>query len=304
VHIEKELSMTLHCINCGAELLPDAKFCASCGTKTGAAPLGAIGSDKAMNIGIIALGGLLVGGFLFFALRPKAPEPQTTPKTTQEAKVIPTEAAPLSPTNQIGLSAPPTGAVSADVGAANQVVNPSAAIAAGGVPMAATTYYVASRQVNLRAGPGPNTQIIARLPFRTGMVATKQQTFIDPATSVARVWVYVTVGTQSGWVNSTLISQTPFNAPIDGQAATTSPQNSRTVWDAKCAWVSTNKLNIRSSPNPNSSVVIRVPYGTSLDCSGNLNAYVYPNTGERTEWMHVRYNNHVGWANVSYLSTY
>lgn len=263
-----------------------------------------MGSDKAMNIGIIALGGLLVGGFLFFAMRPKTPAPPAAPKTAQEAKVIPTEAAPLSPSNQIGqigLSAPPSGAVSADIGA-NQIINPNAQIAATGAPMAATTYYVASRQVNLRAGPNPNAQIIARLPFRTGMVATKQQTFIDPSTSIARVWVYVTVGTQSGWVNSTLISQTPFANPIDGQSAT--PQNTRTVWDANCAWVSTNKLNIRSSANPTSSVVIRVPYGTSLDCSGNLNAYVYPNTGERTEWMHVRYNGHIGWANTSYLSTY
>ncbi|KAF0117389.1 MAG: hypothetical protein FD163_1427 [Hyphomonadaceae bacterium] len=294
--------MSLHCTNCGAELLPDAKFCASCGTKTGTSPLGAsLGSDTAMNIGIIALGGLLVGGFLYFAMRPKTPAPPA-PKTVAEAKVIPTEAAPLAPANQIGLSAPPQGAVSADVGA-NQVLNPNAQIAATGAPMAATTYYVASRQVNLRAAPNPNAQIIARLPFRTGMVATKQQTFIDPSTSIARVWVFVTVGTQSGWVNSTLISQTPFNNPIDGQASA-SPQNTRAVWDANCVWVSTNKLNIRSSANPNSSVVIRVPYGTSLDCSGNLNAYVYPNTGERTEWMHVRYNGHVGWANVSYLSTY
>lgn len=299
--------MTLHCINCGEELLPDAKFCASCGTKTGASPLssplGALGGDKAMNIGIIVLGGLLVGGFLYFAMRPKTPAPSAAPKTVAEAKVIPTEAAPIATTatNQIGLSAPPTGAVAADAGA-NQVVNPNAAIATGGAPMAATTYYVASRQVNLRAAASPNSQIIARLPFRTGMVATKQQTFIDPSTSIARVWVYVTVGTQSGWVNSTLISQTPFANPIDGQTATT--QNTRAVWDANCAWVSTNKLNIRSSANPTSSVVIRVPYGTPLECSGNLNAYVYPNTGERTEWMHVRYNGHVGWANTSYLSTY
>jgi SH3-like domain-containing protein len=104
-----------------------------------------------------------------------------------------------------GLAVPPQGAI----------VTPQPAPAAPPAPTAAaampvTTYYVASRQVNVRASASPEAGIVGRMNFSTPLIADAQANY------QGRVWLRVRANNGvSGWVNSNLVSLTPASAPID-----------------------------------------------------------------------------------------
>lgn len=197
------------------------------------------------------------------------------------------------------LTAPPQGAV---VG--NQPAITTAPIETRGAAIAATTYFVVSRELNVRSGASPDTSRVGRVTFGTPLVATEQANF------QGRVWLKVRSNNGvSGWVNSDLVSLTPAAAPIDqqvyaapppGRVVYSTPQpRERMVQDysnAQRIRVTALNANIRSEPSAqlgNDSVIDVAPLGDVLTVSAGR--YV---NGKL--WYRVRSNKGItGWISAS-----
>jgi uncharacterized protein YgiM (DUF1202 family) len=197
------------------------------------------------------------------------------------------------------ITAMPPGAV---VG--NQPAITAAPIETRGAAIAATTYFVVSRELNVRSGASPGMRRVGVVAFGTPLVATEQANF------QGRIWLKVRSNNGiSGWVNSDLVSLTPAAAPIDqqvyaapppGRVVYSSPQPRESMAQdyssAERIRVTALNANIRSEPSAqlgNDSVIDVAPLGDVLTVSAGR--YV---NGKL--WYRVRSNKGItGWISAS-----
>jgi uncharacterized protein YgiM (DUF1202 family) len=87
-----------------------------------------------------------------------------------------------------------------------------------GTAMPTTTYYVVSRQLNVRAAASPDAARTGRLNFGTPVRADAQSNY------QGRIWLRVRANNGvSGWINSDLVALTPAGAPVDEVAYAAPP---------------------------------------------------------------------------------
>lgn len=122
--------------------------------------------------------------------------------------LVPSTGSPTTPNGAaVGLAVPPAGRTPG-------VVAPAQSAAA----MPSTTYYVVSRQLNVRVSASPDAARVGRLDFGTPLLADAQANY------QGRVWLRVRANNGvSGWINSNLVSLTPANAPVDEVAYAAPP---------------------------------------------------------------------------------
>jgi SH3-like domain-containing protein len=115
---------------------------------------------------------------------------------------------------------------------------PTGATLATGTPIPPTTYFIASREANVRSGPSPRMPALGKLTFGTPVVADQQAPFED------KIWIRVRANSGlTGWINSNLASLTMPGAPLD--APSPPPAPSRPPPAAQNDWRGGSAVNIR-----------------------------------------------------------
>lgn len=170
-----------------------------------------------------------------------------------------------------GLAVPPPGRA---VVAPTQMI-PSSQAQNQSAQMPPTTYYVVSRQLNVRASASPEAARVGKLNFGTPLLADAQSNF------QGRIWLRVrTNNGVSGWINSDLVALTPAGAPVDevnyaspppGRyvAAPQSYSNrvAREYSQGDAVYVTALNANVRTEPSArggNDTVIDVAPNGDSF----------------------------------------
>jgi uncharacterized protein YgiM (DUF1202 family) len=165
--------------------------------------------------------------------------------------VVPTSAGGVG--SQV-LAVPPPGRTQVDGSQATMVPVPAQT---RGAAMPTTTYYVVSRQLNVRATASPDAARTARLNFGTPVLADAQSNY------QGRIWLRVRANNGvSGWINSDLVALTPASAPVDEVAYSPPPpgryvaqgqnypsQVSRVYVQGDAVVVTALNANVRAEPS-------------------------------------------------------
>jgi uncharacterized protein YgiM (DUF1202 family) len=145
----------------------------------------------------------------------------------------------------------------------------ASAVTAKPTPASCTYYTVGG--VNFRTGPSTTSSVIRMLPQATAMTHTPG--------AISSGFIPVRVGTQSGWVSSTLVSPTkPAPAPAALPSGT---------------FYATAALAFRATAASSGTSLGTIPKGTKVGAIQGLSA----------SWAKVTYNGKTGWVQRSYLST-
>lgn len=168
------------------------------------------------------------------------------------------------------LAVPPIGRA---VGVQGQII-PSPQSQSAQMPT--TTYYVVSRQLNVRASASPEAVRVGKLNFGTPLLADAQSNY------QGRIWLRVRANNGvSGWINSDLVALTPAGAPVDEVSYApppqgryvTPPQNyngsvAREYSKGDAVYVTALNANVRTEPSArggNDTVIDVAPNGDGFN---------------------------------------
>jgi uncharacterized protein YgiM (DUF1202 family) len=137
-------------------------------------------------------------------------------------------------------------------------------------------------EANMRARPGIQSTVVARLPLGTQLTITSGPTSIDGYT-----WYEVTTGRYgSGWVASVVFGA--FSSPQ-------TPPSTGAFQIGDTIVVNTDRLNLRSTPSLSGGVVTIMPSGTAGTVIGG------PRAGDGYIWFQLRTGSSTGWAAATFL---
>jgi uncharacterized protein YgiM (DUF1202 family) len=153
-----------------------------------------------------------------------------------------------------GLAVPPPGRTQVDGSQTTMAPLPAQN---RGAAMPTTTYYVVSRQLNVRAAASPDAARTGRLNFGTPVLADAQSNY------QGRIWLRVRANNGvTGWINSDLVALTPAGAPVDEVAYSPPPpgryvaqgqnypsQVSRVYAQGDAVVVTALNANVRAEPS-------------------------------------------------------
>lgn len=143
----------------------------------------------------------------------------------------------------------------------------------------AATPATVSEELNLRSGPGLSYRILAVMPTGAALQITGGQ---------AEGWYPVRYNELDGWAYAEYIS-------VGGQAQGAAAAGGGSVRGT--ATVATNLLNLRSGPGSGYSVVAQLPYGTTVQITGE------PRAGDGRTWLEVSARGYgQGWVAAEYLN--
>jgi lipoprotein-anchoring transpeptidase ErfK/SrfK len=139
-----------------------------------------------------------------------------------------------------------------------------------------TTIWVSGTRVNLRTGPGTNFSAIRKV------IHDEQLQFLGRLSD--NTWLYVkTSDGQEGWITTAWINLAGVNLDYDGYLVKTpSPVPPATIW------VSGARVNLRTGPGTNFSVIQKLTYEERLLLLGRLsdNTWLYVKTSDGQEgWI-------------------
>ena len=136
-----------------------------------------------------------------------------------------------------------------------------------------------SEELNLRSGPGLGYRIVAVMPTGAAIEITGDQ---------AEGWYPVRFNQLEGWAYAEYIA-------IGGQAQGAAAAGGGGVRGA--ATVVTSLLNLRSGPGSGYSVVAQLPYGTTVQITGD------PRAGDGRTWIEVSARGYgQGWVAAEFLN--
>ncbi len=156
---------------------------------------------------------------------------------------------------------------------------PQATVGAQQIPDGAITV-TAIYQLNLRAAPSLDADVVAVAPFNATLVAVGR--------NAGNNWVQVRHGDATGWVAAWIvpISDNPLSLPVTSE----STEFAKT-WDSKIVGQPFINLTIRGKPGSIYAATGTLPAGTEVELLART---------EDSAWIKIKYNNAEGWV-VSWM---
>jgi Membrane proteins related to metalloendopeptidases len=137
---------------------------------------------------------------------------------------------------------------------------------------------VTASVLNVRAGPGTHYAIITKVPRNTRLTVQKQQ----------GSWLAVRLPNGlTGWVSNQYVQ--PVDTPAPSQANAGHPPTGGTTPTTKIATVTASRLNVRSGPGTQYTVIHSLPNGTQVAVLEERGSWWLVQTGSLKGWVASQY---------------